>query len=92
MGMMEADEDSDLLDRNSWKKSRYPVLQTDYEKKIYGPGHNSFTVDENGNPLCIYHARPYEEIVGDPLYDPNRHAMGMEVKFDADGRPVFSFD
>ena len=92
MGMMEADEDSDLLDRNSWKKSRYPVLQTDYEKKIYGPGHNSFTVDENGNPLCIYHARPYEEIVGDPLYDPNRHAMVMEVKFDADGRPVFSFD
>ena len=29
MGMMEADEDSDLLDRNSWKKSRYPVLKTD---------------------------------------------------------------
>ena len=93
MGLMEADEDADLLDRNSWKKSRYPVCKTDYEKKIYGPGHNSFTVAEDGvTPLCIYHARPYEEIVGDPLYDPNRHAMVMKVIFDEEGRPVFDFD
>ena len=92
MGMMEADEESDLLDRNSWKKSRYPVLKTDYKKKIYGPGHNSFTVAEDGEtPLCIYHARDYEEIIGDPLYDPNRHARVMEVKFDKDGKPIFEF-
>ncbi|WP_088654767.1 glycoside hydrolase family 43 protein [Geofilum rhodophaeum] len=92
MGMMEADENADLMDRNSWSKSRYPVLQTDYEKRIFGPGHNSFTVAEDGKtPLCIYHARDYEEIVGDPLYDPNRHARIMEVKFDAAGRPLFSF-
>ncbi len=85
--------DADLLDRNSWKKSRYPVCQTDEEKKIYGPGHNSFTVAEDGvTPLCIYHARPYEEIVGDPLYDPNRHAHVMKVVFDEDGRPVFDFN
>ena len=110
MGMMEADEESDLLDRNSWKKSRYPVLKTDYEKKIFGPGHNSFTVAEDGvTPLCVYHARDYEnavgdpkvvpisdtrpleEIVADPLYDPNRHARVMEVKFNKDGKPVFEF-
>lgn len=108
LGMMEADDHSDLLDRNSWKKSRYPVLETDYEKGIYGPGHNSFTVDEDGvTPLCIYHARDYENAVGDPkvvpksdirpleeiiadsLYDPNRHARVMEVKFDETGRPIF---
>ncbi len=92
IGMMEADENADLLDRNSWKKSRYPVLATNYEKGIYGPGHNSFTVAEDGlTALCIYHARDYEEIVGDPLYDPNRHARVMVVKFDENGRPVFEF-
>ena len=93
MGMMEASETTDLLDRNSWTKQRYPVCSTDAQKKIYGPGHNSFTVAEDGvTPLCIYHARPYEEIVGDPLYDPNRHTMVMKLKFDAEGRPVFDFN
>ncbi|SNR70133.1 glycoside hydrolase family 43 protein [Lutibacter flavus] len=92
MGMMEADSVSDLLNRNSWKKSRYPVLETDYEKRIFGPGHNSFTVAEDGEtPLSIYHARDYDEIVGDPLYDPNRHARVMEVKFDDIGKPIFEF-
>ena len=92
MGLMEADEESDLMDRNSWKKSRKPVLESDYEKKIFGPGHNSFTVAEDGiTPLSIYHARDYDEIVGDPLYDPNRHARVMIVKFDENGKPIFEF-
>jgi GH43 family beta-xylosidase len=92
MGLMEADEESDLMDRNSWKKSRYPVLESDYEKKIFGPGHNSFTVAEDDvTPLSIYHARDYDEIVGDPLYDPNRHARVMIVKFNEDGKPIFEF-
>ncbi len=91
MGMMEADENADLFDRNSWKKSRYPVLKTDYEKGLFGPGHNSFSVDEDGNPICVYHARPYEKIVGDPLYDPNRHAMVMPIKWNEDGSPKFEF-
>lgn len=91
MGMMEAGENSDLLDRNSWKKSRYPVLETDYDKGIYGPGHNSFTVAEDGTPLSVYHARDYEKIIGDPLYDPNRHARVMEVKFDEVGKPLFEY-
>ena len=29
--------------------------------------------------IMIYHARPYEEIIGDPLYDPNRHARKLTV-------------
>lgn len=92
MGLMEADEASDLFDRNSWKKSRYPVLESDYEKKIFGPGHNSFTVAEDDiTPLSIYHARDYAEIVGDPLYDKNRHARVMIVKFNEDGKPIFEF-
>ena len=38
------------------------MLQTNEEKSIYGPGHNSFTVAEDGKtPLSIYHARDYED-------------------------------
>ena len=43
MGMLSADMDADLLDPLSWKKERYPVLQTDAARNIFGPGHNSFT-------------------------------------------------
>lgn len=55
MGMLTADEDSDLLDPLSWKKERYPVLQSDWELGVYGPGHNSFTVDEEGNEIGRAH-------------------------------------
>lgn len=91
MGMMSVSEDADLLDPRVWKKERYPVLQTDYEKGIYGPGHNSFTVDEAGNDIVVFHARTETEIVGDPLYNPNRHAMLMKLDWDKDGNPVFRF-
>jgi len=91
MGMLSTTEDADLLDPQSWKKERYPVLQTDAEKGIYGPGHNSFTKDEEGNDICVYHTRTYPEITGDPLYDPNRHAMLMKVEWDQEDKPVFRY-
>ncbi len=91
MGMLSIDETADMLDPQMWKKERYPVVKTDVEKGIYGPGHNSFTKDEEGNDICVFHARTYEEIVGDPLYDPNRHAMLMKVDWDEDDKPVFQF-
>lgn len=90
MGMMTASAEDDLLDPLSWKKERYPVLQSEPSMGIYGPGHNSFTVDEEGNDVMIYHARTETEIVGDPLYNPNRHAMLMPVEW-KEGRPVFHF-
>ena len=92
VGMLTADEDSDLLDPKSWDKDRYPVLKTNEALKIYGPGHNSFTKDEQGNDIIVYHARTEKEIVGDPLYNPNRHAMLMKIKWDENGRPVFSYE
>ena len=92
MGMLTAEEDSDLLDPLSWKKERYPVLKTCEEKGIYGPGHNSFTKDEEGNDILVYHARTEAEIVGNPLYNPNRHAMLMKIRWDEKGRPVFSYE
>ncbi|MCR4851089.1 MAG: family 43 glycosylhydrolase [Lachnospiraceae bacterium] len=91
MGMLSADEGSDLLDPLSWKKERYPVLSSSEKHMVYGPGHNSFTTDENGDDIMVYHARTEKKIVGDPLYNPNRHAMLMPVRW-KDKKPVFEFE
>lgn len=92
MGMLSIDEKADMLDPAQWTKRRYPVLKTDESKEIYGPGHNSFTTDEEGNPILVFHARTDKEIIGDPLYTPTRHAMLMPVKWGEQGEPVFSYD
>ena len=92
MGMLSIEETEDLLNPRAWKKERYPVLKTDAERGIYGPGHNSFVKSEDGKEdIMIYHARPYDEIIGDPLYDPNRHAYRMRIKWNEQGRPVFDY-
>ena len=91
MGMLSIGEDEDLLDPRAWKKERYPVLSSSREAGLYGPGHNSFTKLPDGTDVCVYHARPYAEIQGDPLYDPNRHAMLMKVEWDEKGYPVFDY-
>lgn len=92
VGMLTAESGSDLLDPLSWKKDRYPVLCTSEEHGVYGPGHNSFTKDENGNDIMVYHARTESKIEGNPLYNPNRHAHLMQVKWEKEGRPVFSYE
>lgn len=90
VGLLHADEDADLLEPRSWRKSPAPVFSTCREGKIFGPGHNSFTVSEDGaTDILVYHARTYTEIVGDPLWDPNRHTFAKNLKWDADGMPVF---
>ncbi|MDQ0223751.1 glycoside hydrolase family 43 protein [Metabacillus niabensis] len=90
MGLLTADEDSDLLDPKSWVKSPEPVFTTNEANSQYGPGHNSFTVSEDGSlDLLVYHARSYKEIEGDPLYDPNRHARVQAIKWNEDGTPNF---
>lgn len=90
MGLLTADENADLLDPRSWIKERYPVLKSDDSLQIYGPGHNSFTQDEDGNDILVYHARKEKVIEGDPLYNPNRHTMLMKFGW-KEGRPVFSY-
>ena len=67
------------------------MLCTDADKGLYGPGHNSFFLDDAGNTLMAYHARQYDEITGDPLYDPNRHCYLMKVTWQ-DDRPCFSYE
>lgn len=92
MGMLSIDAEADLLDPRAWKKERQPVLRSDPEKGIFGPGHNSFVKAEDGvTDLCVYHARTYAKIKGNPLYDPNRHAMLMKLTYDENGWPLFRY-
>ena len=97
MGLLTADENSDLMDPISWKKSRYAALQTEDLVGQYGPGHNSFTTDKDGNIIVVYHARDekcYRNECDwgneDPLYDPCRNAHMAILRFAEDGRPVFT--
>jgi GH43 family beta-xylosidase len=90
MGLLWADEDADLLNPASWSKSDQPVLTSSPEYNIFGPGHNSFTVAEDGKTdMLVYHARTYTEIEGDPLWNPDRHTFVKPLKWDTDGMPVF---
>ena len=97
IGLLYADEDSDLMDEDSWTKVGYPVLTSSDVPGEYGPGHNSFTVDENGNAIFVYHARSEEcynnecdWANSEPLYDPCRHARVKRVHWAADGTPILN--
>ncbi|MCK9860282.1 glycoside hydrolase family 43 protein [Paenibacillus sp. ATY16] len=90
MGLLEAPLDANLLDPGSWTKHPKPVFETNEETENYGPGHNSFTVSEDGSTdLIVYHARPYKELIGSPLSDPNRHARIQAFNWKEDGTPDF---
>ena len=90
MGLLTADENADLLDARSWTKSTNPVFTTSAETSQFGPGHNSFTVAGDGTTdVLVYHARDYRDIVGDPLFDPNRHTRVQRLHWNEDGTPSF---
>ncbi|MGW0987008.1 glycoside hydrolase family 43 protein [Streptomyces sp. NPDC002486] len=90
MGLLTADADSHLLDPLSWTKSPTPVFTSNDTTKQYGPGHNCFTVAEDGRTdVLVYHARQYKEINGDPLNDPNRHTRIQKLGWKPDGTPDF---
>jgi GH43 family beta-xylosidase len=79
-----------LLDPASWHKSPEPVMRSAPEDSIFGPGHNSFTVGATPEEvLLVYHARTYTEIVGDPLWNPDRHSFVKPLRWSEDGMPLF---
>ncbi|MFD9188331.1 family 43 glycosylhydrolase [Streptomyces phaeochromogenes] len=90
MGLLTAGARSDLMDPANWSKSPTPVFTSNDTTKQYGPGHNSFTVAEDGRTdVLVYHARQYRDIVGDPLNDPNRHTRIQRLGWKPDGTPDF---
>ena len=79
VGLFTADYDADLLDLNSWKKEITPIMSF-YSVDEFGPGHNSFFTDENGNLMIAYHA---ETAIDEHL----RCDMIRRVFFKEDGTP-----
>lgn len=90
VGILNADQNADLLDKSSWIKSKYPLLASSDLIAQNGPGHNSFTYDEYGNPLIIYHARTPGEPGDGFLFDPGRHARIKSVNFNVKGYPILN--
>jgi len=89
MGMLSVRDDADIMDPAKWTKSQVPVFKSSPKNKVWGPGHNSFTVDEKGRDMLVYHGRDYEKIKGDPLFDPNRHTRVQPFRYTAEGVPDF---
>ncbi|TDB79035.1 family 43 glycosylhydrolase [Micromonospora sp. KC721] len=92
MGLLTAATSSNLMNPASWTKSAQPVFRSNDATSQYGPGHNSFTVSEDGqSDILVYHDRSYKNITGDPLNDPNRRTRIQKFYWNADGTPNFGF-
>jgi GH43 family beta-xylosidase len=57
-GVLEAAAGADLLDPGAWAKTHAPVLATGPRFGHWGPGHNTFSRDEDGLELVAFHAHP----------------------------------
>jgi GH43 family beta-xylosidase len=57
-GAIEARTGADLLDPGAWTKAAAPVLGTGSHFSHWGPGHNTFSRDEDGLELVVFHAHP----------------------------------
>lgn len=80
VGLLTADKDTDLLNPKSWIKTNYPLLTSRSIPGEYGPGHNSYVIDDNGSVWNAFHAKPGIE--------GPRSAGIRRVHFDIDGYPV----
>ena len=89
MGLLTLPRGADPLNAAAWRKSPVPVMVSEPQNGLYGPGHNSFTVDEAGADLLVFHARPYPGFHGTALSDPNRHCFLRPVAYNDAGEPVF---
>lgn len=90
MGLLWIDENANLLDPSNWHKSPSPVFYSNDKVGRFGPGHNSFTVAEDGKTdIMIYHARNYEQIEGFELVDVNRATRARVLQWNKSGFPDF---
>src|SRR5699024_10071832 len=79
IGFLIADVGSDLMNPKSWEKVGYPSLTSEFVQGYYGTGHNSFAIDQYGQVLNVYHARPEKG---------GRSSTLRIVHFSVDGTPV----
>ncbi len=82
LGLLTASTKSDLLDLNAWTKSITPVLTFYSVDGEFGPGHNSFFTNEDGELMIAYH--------GETSIESHKRCDGIRrVHFRADGTPYF---
>ncbi|MDG4797082.1 family 43 glycosylhydrolase [Micromonospora sp. WMMD1082] len=90
IGLLTASASANLLDPSSWTKNPNPVFASNSRTSQYGPGHNSFTVSEDGqSDILVYHDRSYQNISGEPLNNPDRRTRIQKLYWNADGTPNF---
>lgn len=82
LGLLTARESAELTDVRVWTKSRVPVLSFYSVEGEYGPGHNSFYVDEDNQLMIAYHAET-------DLKSSLRCDGIRRVHFNIHGEPVF---
>jgi GH43 family beta-xylosidase len=58
VGVLEARSGADLLRPDAWTKAAAPILCTSANFSQWGPGHNTFSRDEDGVELVVFHAHP----------------------------------
>jgi len=83
LGLLSIPRGSDFLNVGAWKKSSTPVLSYYSIDGVYGPGHNSFFQDYDGNIMMMYHGE--QELV--PFG--NRCTAMHRVHFNRQGLPIF---
>ncbi len=82
VGLFTAEDTADLTDPSSWHKSITPVLTFYSVKGVYGPGHNAFYVNEQGELMISYH--------GEMDMTSHLRCDGIRrVHFRKDGTPYF---
>jgi GH43 family beta-xylosidase len=57
VGFLSAHVKADLLNPSSWHKQTAPAMSNSTFAEEFGPGHNSFFVDRNGDVMNVYHAQ-----------------------------------
>ncbi len=80
MGLLQAPLAADLLQASVWHKRQTPWFATEPNTRRFGPGHNSFVQDPDGQWWMFYHARDYQALQGTPLTDPNRHTYATRLQ------------
>lgn len=80
VGFLRIEKGMDLLRRENWTKTNYPILTSRSVEGEFGTGHNAYVIDKEGTVWNTYHARPGVKGV--------RSSGIRRVHFDIDGAPV----
>ncbi|HEY3915494.1 MAG TPA: glycoside hydrolase family 43 protein [Verrucomicrobiae bacterium] len=85
LGMLIADENSNLLDPASWKQYPRPVFERDDANGVFGPGHNGFFQSPDGTQdWIVYHAKS-----GTDISYRDRTTRVQQFTWNPDGTPNF---